>query len=97
MSRRTVLALGARLLMILAANGCATTQLDRHGTTQRQLSARIAFLAAALDSLEMENDSLRTHVSRIEADLLDRDEQVRALRLELQRLKEIDLRPRPRP
>jgi hypothetical protein len=34
-------------------------------------------------------------VVRLEAERHDRDEQLKALKLELQRLKDIDLKPRP--
>ena len=52
-------------------------------------------LRASLDSTAARNDTLQRNVSRIEADLRDREDQLRALRLELSRLKEIDLNPRP--
>ena len=60
------------------------------------LDAESKRLIASLDSSRSDNDSLRHAASRVETDLRDREELVRALGLELDRLKEIDLRPRPR-
>jgi hypothetical protein len=37
---------------------------------------------------------MRKNTTRLESDLREREDQLRALRLELQRLKEIDLKPR---
>jgi len=69
---------------------------------ERELEARIANLTretrdlrARADSIAAPNDSLRAVVTRLEAERREREEQLRALRLELQRLKEIDLKPRP--
>ena len=85
--------------------GCATSRLDRHVAAQQRLDTTIAALAsearqlrAGRDSLSSQNDSLRQLVEHLQADLLDREEQIRSLRLELERLKEIDLkRPRRTP
>jgi hypothetical protein len=70
-------------------------------TRQRELEARIDVVTAEtrvfrerLDSASQVNDQLRRNTSRLETDLREREEQLRALRLELQRLKEIDLKPR---
>jgi predicted nuclease with TOPRIM domain len=52
-------------------------------------------LRVSLDSAIAKNDTLQRNVTRMEADLRDREDQLRALRLELARLKEIDLNPRP--
>ena len=52
-------------------------------------------LRALLDSVTARGDSLQRHVARLETDLHDREDQLRALRLELARLKQIDLNPRP--
>ncbi|MEO8337434.1 MAG: hypothetical protein ABI664_20825 [bacterium] len=67
----------------------------------RDLEARIAELTAqqvrlraALDSAQAQSDASRRSTARLEADVRDRDEQLRALRLELRQLKEIDLKPR---
>jgi hypothetical protein len=69
---------------------------------QRQLAAEIEtltadtrLLRARLDSASLQSDQLRRNTTRLEAELRDRDEQLRTLRRELQRLKEIDLKPRP--
>jgi len=74
---------------------------------QRDVEARIASLVretrdlrelrARVDSMVVQNDSVRAVITKLEADRRDRDEQIRVLRLELQRLKEIDLKPRRPP
>ena len=68
---------------------------------ERELDARIAMLTrevrdlrARLDSIAAPTEPLRAMVARLEADRREREEQLKALRLELQRLKEIDLKPR---
>lgn len=68
----------------------------------RELEARIAELTAqqvrlraGFDSALVQGDASRRSAARLEADVRDRDEQLRALRLELKQLKEIDLKPRP--
>jgi hypothetical protein len=65
-----------------------------HAIEQRvaDLTTAAGSLRRQLDSLTVQSDSLRRSTSRLEADLRDRDEQLRAARLELQRLKEIDLK-----
>jgi hypothetical protein len=67
-------------------------------TRVRELEARIAELTSQQVRLRAERDSVvalsdasRRSASRLEADVRDRDEQLRALRLELKQLKEIDL------
>ncbi len=88
------------ILALVAASvvgACATTRVDRHVADRQRLERSIATLQAALDSVRAANDSLRLDASRLQFDVLDRDEELRALRLELQRLKAIDLRPRQRP
>ena len=67
-----------------------TAQIDSLTTETRQLHAR-------LDSLNTQSDQLRRSAARTEAELHDREEQLKALRNELQRLKEIDLKPRKPP
>jgi hypothetical protein len=59
-----------------------------------ELTAQQARLRAGLDSAQAQSDAFRRSAARLEADLRDRDEQLRALRLELKQLKEIDLKPR---
>jgi predicted RNase H-like nuclease (RuvC/YqgF family) len=74
----------------------------RTGTARvRELEARIADLTAQqvrlraeLDSAQSQSDASKRSAARLEADVRDRDEQLRALRLELKQLKEIDLKPR---
>lgn len=75
---------------------------DSLALQRRALDGRIAQLTndtrrlrASLDSASARSDTLQRAVTRVEADLRDREEQLRALRLELARLKEIDLNPRP--
>ncbi|HEX3866739.1 MAG TPA: HAMP domain-containing sensor histidine kinase [Gemmatimonadaceae bacterium] len=86
----------------LALIDSMTQARDASAARARDVEAQIAQLAAdrqrmraALDSANARGDSLQRATSRIEADLRDRDEQLRALRMELVRLKEIDLKPRP--
>ncbi len=75
---------------------------DSNTALRRELESKIAArtaevqqLRAILDSTTARADLLRRNTARLESDLRDHDEQLRALRLELQRLKEIDLKPRP--
>jgi len=96
-------ALGILAVSIMGLGACATLRRDHHAADIQRLEARVAVLGAetarlraSLDSLRDQSDSLRRNASRVETDLRDREELVRALRLELERLKEIDLRPRPR-
>ena len=60
-----------------------------------QLTSETRRLRVSLDSALARNDSLQRSVVRLETDLRDREDQLRALRLELARLKQIDLNPRP--
>lgn len=59
-----------------------------------QLTNETRRLRTSLDSSIARSDTLQRGLTRMEADLRDREEQLRALRLELARLKEIDLNPR---
>jgi hypothetical protein len=75
---------------------------DSLSTERRALGDRIAQLTSdarrlrvSLDSAIARNDTLQRNVSRLETDLRDREDQLRALRVELARLKQIDLNPRP--
>ena len=52
-------------------------------------------LHATLDSLTARNALLERNAARLEADARERDDQLRTLRVELERLKAIDLKPRP--
>lgn len=71
-----------------------TTAIERR---IQELTTATDGLRRRLDSLSVTADSLRRHTARLEADLRDRDEQLRAARLELQRLKEIDLKSPRKP
>lgn len=51
-------------------------------------------LRARIDSMTVTSDSLKNALQRAEVDRRDREAQLNALKLELQRLKEIDLKPR---
>ncbi len=73
---------------------------DSAAARERALTARIADLTAdvqrlhaSLDSVSGQTDASRRIAARLESDLRDRDDQLKALRLELQQLKEIDLKP----
>lgn len=90
-------------LGVLVLSGCATGRRDHHLAEIQRLEARIAAigaetarLIAARDSVVAQNDSLRRGNTRLEVDAREREELLRVLRIELERLKEIDLRPRPR-
>lgn len=70
--------------------------------TERDLEARISTLThesqalrARADSSMALNDSLRAVIARMDVERKERDAQLQTLRRELQRLKEIDLKPRP--
>lgn len=65
-----------------------TTQIDSLTSESQQLRVR-------LDSISAQTDQTRRNTVRVESELRDREEQLRTLRRELQRLKEIDLKPRP--
>lgn len=60
-----------------------------------QLTNESRRLRLSLDSATARTDTLQRNVSRLEVDLRDREDQLRALRVELARLKQIDLNPRP--
>jgi len=66
------------------------SQIDALTSETRQIRAR-------LDSLSGQTDQLKRAAARAEAELHDREEQLKVLRSELQRLKEIDLKPRKPP
>lgn len=59
----------------------------------QQLFARIDSLNAILRVDSTRGDSLKTVIAQLEANLKERDDQLRALRAELAKLKEIDLNP----
>jgi hypothetical protein len=69
---------------------------------ERELEDRIAALTretqvlrVRIDSSVVQSDSLRAAIARVETLRKDRETELAALRLELQKLKEIDLKPRP--
>ena len=95
MKRLTVLSI-AGAAMVLA--GCAgTTRPSAAGRPEVASALIIERLSQRLDSLTLQVDSLRSSAARLQDTLRDRDEQLRITRLELQRLKEIDLKPIRRP
>lgn len=85
-----------RLALIEAVLGVR----DSAAVRERVLTAKIAGLTAdvqrlhaSLDSASGQTDASRRIAARLESDLRDRDDQLKALRLELQQLKAIDLKP----
>jgi hypothetical protein len=82
--------------------------LDQLVTSQRAAEARAHDLEVRIDALTKEtrelraradssagqSDSLRAAIKTLETERKERDDQLKALRLELQQLKEIDLKPR---
>jgi outer membrane murein-binding lipoprotein Lpp len=86
------------LVVAFFASGCAPTRIDRRAAERQRLESTAAALSATLDSLRLAYDALRLDAARLQFEVLDRDEEIRALRLELERLKAIDLKPkRPAP
>ena len=86
-----------RLLLIdevLHAQRAAADRQQELESQVAQLTKDYRTLRARIDSGSFQTDSLRTALGRVEADRREKDEQLKALRLELQRLKEIDLKPR---
>jgi hypothetical protein len=69
---------------------------------ERELEDRIAALTresqtlrVRIDSSAAQSDSLRAAITRLDTVRKDRETELAALRVELQKLKEIDLKPRP--
>jgi len=60
-----------------------------------ELTQKAQDIRGRADSSAALSDSLRAVVNKLEAERRDREEQLKALRLELQQLKEIDLKSRP--
>ena len=86
-----------RMLLIdevLHAQRAAADRQQELESQVAQLTKDSRTLRARIDSGAVQSDSLRTALGRVEADRREKDEQLKALRLELQRLKEIDLKPR---
>lgn len=92
-------------LVAVVAGGCARARVDPGFSAEPRLEATVDALGAEvmklrieIASLEAVSDSLRRGAERLDAGLQARDALILALRLELQRLKEIDLKPRvPKP
>jgi Trp operon repressor len=89
-------ATGRMLLIeeVLRAQRAAADRQQELETQIAQLTRESRALRARIDSGVVQSDSLRNALNRVEADRREKDEQLKALRLELQRLKEIDLKPR---
>ena len=83
-------------LLDAIVNGRADAQVQAQALQARidALNATVQRLHAALDSATVRGDSAHRDAARLQADLHERDDQLRALRLELQQLKAIDLKPR---
>ena len=78
--------------VLRARNGIA--RVRELETRIAELTAQQGRLRAGLDSAQTQGDLARRNAARLEADVRDRDEQLRALRLELKQLTAIDLKPR---
>ena len=85
----------ALLQAVLRTRDEAASQQQALEARIGQLTASTQRLRAALDSANALADSTRRSTAKLDADLRERDDQLRALRLELQQLKAIDLKPRP--
>ena len=88
---------GHIILIDDAMRARSTADAQQHELESRieTLMHEMAALRTRIDSTAVVSDSLRAMVVRLEAERHDRDEQLKALKLELQRLKDIDLKPRP--
>lgn len=89
-------ATGRMLLIdeVLRAQRAAADRQQELEAQVAQLTKESRSLRARIDSGVVQSDSLRNALTRVEGDRREKDEQLKALRLELQRLKEIDLKPR---
>lgn len=85
------------LVALVAGAGCARVRVHPVVTDVPRMEAAVEGLGDSLLRERSHGDSLRLEVLRLEEALRARDDTIGALKLELQRLKEIDLRPRPRP
>jgi hypothetical protein len=85
----------ALLQALLRAHDDAIAQQQALETRIAQLTANTQRLRMALDSAATLADSTHRVSAKLEADLRERDDELRALRLELRQLKAIDLKPRP--
>jgi predicted RNase H-like nuclease (RuvC/YqgF family) len=87
----------ALLDQIIRARRDAENRQKELAAEIESLTADTRLLRARLDSVSLQSDGQKRNTTRLEAELRDRDEQLRTLRRELQRLKEIDLKPRKPP
>jgi hypothetical protein len=104
---RRLRVLGLAGLAVLLS-GCLGAAARRDALAQRELVTtlmrerdsiltRTLAIEQRISELTATTDSLRRNGLRLEEVLRERDEQLRAARLELQRLKEIDLRSSRKP
>jgi hypothetical protein len=96
---------------LLVASGCAgraaepgvapsaaiAAQLRHRDSVVLELTALVESLRIRLDTVTSRSDSLRESTLELREAIRVRDEQLRAARLELQRLKEIDLKAPRKP
>ena len=85
------LALLDHLANLQRANEARVKELDAR---IEALNRETRELHARIDSSAGQSDSLRAAIKVLETERKEREDQVKALRLELQQLKEIDLKPR---
>ncbi|HEY4132809.1 MAG TPA: hypothetical protein VGM50_19505 [Gemmatimonadaceae bacterium] len=88
----------ARMLLLDEVLRMRQQAMQREHDLETQIAAltkQTRDLRTRADSVSTASDSLRSAVVRIDADRRDKESQLQALRRELQRLKEIDLKPRP--
>jgi hypothetical protein len=92
---------GARLALLeqwVNSQRAAEAHLRELESRIEALTRETRDLRARADSATAQSDSLRVAIGKVEGERRERDEQIKALRLELQQLKEIDLkRAPPRP
>ena len=81
----------------MAPSEAATAQVRERDSVIAELTETIAALRVRLDSLTRRSDSLRMSTLELREAIRVRDEQLGAARLELQRLKEIDLKAPRKP
>jgi hypothetical protein len=88
----------ARMLLLDEVLRMRQEAMQREHDLEGQIAAltkQTRDLRARSDSIAASSDSLRSAIVRLDADRRDKEAQLQSLRRELQRLKEIDLRPRP--
>lgn len=93
---------------VMALSGCFGAAARRDAVAQREIvsalirerdsvATRTLAIEQRICELTAVSDSLRRNSASLEGALRERDEQLRAARLELQRLKEIDLKSARKP